>query len=91
MEWLALQPPNGDPPKLLAGYRQELIRQGASPDEASRRAAAVTALLPRAGWIAAGLYGFAGLAAVAWVNWYFFFAGRSAMPQAAAEPGREER
>jgi hypothetical protein len=45
MQWLAVQPPNGDPPKLLGGYRQELIRQGASPDEASHRAAAVTALV----------------------------------------------
>ena len=47
MQWLAVQPANGDPPKLLAGYRQELIRQGASPDEASRRTAAVTALVFR--------------------------------------------
>ena len=47
MQWLAVQPANGDPPKLLAGYRQELIRQGVSPDEASRRTAAVTALVFR--------------------------------------------
>jgi hypothetical protein len=32
MQWLAVQPANGDPPKLLAGYRQELIRQGDAPD-----------------------------------------------------------
>lgn len=34
---------------------------------------------------------FGGATAIVWVNWYFFFAGRSAMPQAAAEPGPEER
>lgn len=29
----------------------------------------------------------AGLIAIAWVNWYFFFAGRSAAPVAAAVAG----
>lgn len=32
-----------------------------------------------------------GAMAIAWVNWYFFFAGRSAMPQAATEPELEEQ
>jgi hypothetical protein len=31
-----------------------------------------------------------GALAIVWVSWYFFFAGRSAMPHAPAEPGREE-
>lgn len=30
---------------------------------------------------------FAGLAAIAWVNWYFFIAGRTAAPAAAAPAG----
>ena len=31
-----------------------------------------------------------GALAIAWVNWYFFFAGRSDTPQATTEPGPEE-
>lgn len=47
MQWLASQPPNGDPPKLLGGYRDELIRRGAKADEAARLTAAVTGLVYR--------------------------------------------
>jgi hypothetical protein len=32
-----------------------------------------------------------GAAAIVWVNWYFFFAGRSALPRAPAELAREEQ
>jgi SAM-dependent methyltransferase len=44
LQWLAQQPPNGDPQRLLAGYRDELMRQGSSEREATQRASAVAAL-----------------------------------------------
>jgi 2-polyprenyl-3-methyl-5-hydroxy-6-metoxy-1,4-benzoquinol methylase len=44
VQWLSVQPPNGNPQTLLGGYRHELIRRGASPDDATRLAAAVAAL-----------------------------------------------
>jgi 2-polyprenyl-3-methyl-5-hydroxy-6-metoxy-1,4-benzoquinol methylase len=44
IRWLSLQPPNGDPGKLLAPYRDELIRQGIPAAEAKARTAAVTSL-----------------------------------------------
>jgi predicted O-methyltransferase YrrM len=47
LEWLAAQPPNGDPQELLAGYRDELIRQGTSASDATRRAAEMSALVFR--------------------------------------------
>jgi SAM-dependent methyltransferase len=47
LQWLESRPPDGDPRRLLAGYSEELIRQGASADEARRRAAVVTTLVFR--------------------------------------------
>ena len=44
IRWLAVQSPNGDPRRLLAPYRDELIRQGVPSVEATARSAAVTSL-----------------------------------------------